>query len=93
MGNVQRVCCFKQIFIADSQRGQNAQPSGIWGKTAGYISTVTKCHRRIYHCNTITSVKISKVDITDQKEVAGAHIRSLVKMEMRRRVGFHLGIS
>ena len=29
--------------------------------------------------NTITSVKISKVDITDQKELAGAHIQILGK--------------
>ena len=46
------------------------------GKTAGYISTVTgNATEGFIITNTITSVKISKVDITDQKELAGAHIQ------------------
>ena len=50
------------------------------GKTAGYISTVTgNATEGFIITNTITSVKISKVDITDQKELAGAHIQILDK--------------
>ena len=50
------------------------------GKTAGYISTVTgNATEGFIITNTITSVKISKVDITDQKELAGAHIQILGK--------------
>ena len=50
------------------------------GKTAGYISTVTgNVTEGFIVTNTITSVKISKVDITDQKELAGAHIQILDK--------------
>ena len=50
------------------------------GKIAGYISTVTgNATEGFIITNTITSVKISKVDITDQKELAGAHIQILDK--------------
>ena len=50
------------------------------GKIAGYISTVTgNVTEGFIVTNTITSVKISKVDITDQKELAGAHIQILDK--------------
>ena len=50
------------------------------GKTAGYISAVTgNATEGFIITNTITSVKISKVDITDQKELAGAHIQILDK--------------
>ena len=50
------------------------------GKAAGYISTVTgNAEEGFIITNTITSVKISKVDITDQKELAGAHIQILDK--------------
>ena len=50
------------------------------GKIAGYISTVTgNATEGFIITNTITSVKISKVDITDQKELAGAHIQILGK--------------
>ena len=50
------------------------------GKTAGYISAVTgNATEGFIITNTITSVKISKVDITDQKELAGAHIQILGK--------------
>ena len=50
------------------------------GKTAGYISTVTgNATEGFIITNTITSVKISKVDITGQKELAGAHIQILGK--------------
>ena len=50
------------------------------GKTSGYISTVTgNATEGFIITNTITSVKISKVDITDQKELAGAHIQILDK--------------
>ena len=50
------------------------------GKAAGYISTVTgNAEEGFIITNTITSVKISKVDITDQKELAGAHIQVIDK--------------
>ena len=50
------------------------------GKAVGYISTVTgNAEEGFIITNTITSVKISKVDITDQKELAGAHIQILDK--------------
>lgn len=50
------------------------------GKAVGYISTVTgNAEEGFIITNTITSVKISKVDITDQKELAGAHIQVIDK--------------
>lgn len=50
------------------------------GKAAGYTSTVTgNAEEGFIITNTITSVKISKVDITDQKELAGAHIQVIDK--------------
>jgi len=50
------------------------------GKAAGYISAVTgNAEEGFIITNTITSVKISKVDITDQKELAGAHIQVIDK--------------
>ena len=50
------------------------------GKAVGYISTVTgNAEEGFIITNTITSVKISKVDITDQKELAGAHIQFIDK--------------
>ena len=50
------------------------------GKAAGYISTVTgNAEEGFIITNTITSLKISKVDITDQKELAGAHIQVIDK--------------
>ena len=50
------------------------------GKAAGYISAVTgNATEGFIITNTITSVKISKVDITDQKELAGAHIQVIDK--------------
>ncbi len=49
-------------------------------ETTGYISEVTgDAAEGFVITNTITSVKISKVDITDQKELAGAHIQVIDK--------------
>ena len=49
-------------------------------ETTGYISAVTgDAAEGFVITNTITSVKISKVDITDQKELAGAHIQVIDK--------------
>ena len=49
-------------------------------ETTGYISAVTgDAAEGFVITNTITSVKISKVDITDQKELEGAHIQVIDK--------------
>ena len=49
-------------------------------KATGYITAVTgNAAEGFVITNKITSVKISKVDITDQKELAGAHIQIIDK--------------
>ncbi len=65
------------------------------GKAAGYTSTVTgNAEEGFIITNTITSVKISKVDITDPERTGRcSYPGDRQGWKCSRRVGFHMGSS